>query len=440
MRRGGAGLLVAVLALAGCKSTTDPKQATKPNDKTPGGVASRPKGKGPSWLEDMERSPLAGTDVPKAGPADQVVAARGMLGGTVFDPTGRGAKDVYIRIERADATADDKKLPPVGIVTGPNGYFQVGGLKPGLAYTLTAEIKQEGKPLVGVVQTRPPNTTLAIQLRDDVMPPGTDLPAGPGGGLPPPSADLIPPMAVDPAPTPRPAEQVRPSDGSYSPSGIPATKPLGPPPAPVPTPTPTLPPPTEVRPENTATRPRDLGFPPPASIPAPPVPGQSAPPVPPLPPPPSVQPQSRNPGRPVGNVVLLDTMEREWDLASSRSGSLVLIEFMTTTCTPCRDAIPVLVDMQAKYGAAGLQVVGVACDNGPVIRRAGLAKKYQEQHRLNYSLFVEPGPEPGAVRDRLGIEAYPTAILVDASGREVWRGHPAKRVELEKAIRDNLGR
>jgi thiol-disulfide isomerase/thioredoxin len=165
--------------------------------------------------------------------------------------------------------------------------------------------------------------------------------------------------------------------------------------------------------------------------------------VPPLPPPPGGPQSSRPPGRPVGPVTLLDTERREWDLATSRHGSLVLVEFMTTTCVPCKKAIPVLTDLQARYGAAGLQVVGVVCDDGPLVRRTELAKQYRSAQGLNYALYVEPGPGPGAVRDRLGVEGYPTVILVDGTGREVYRGHPTvdgEPAKLEQAIRENLGK
>ena len=72
------------------------------------------------------------------------------------------------------------------------------------------------------------------------------------------------------------------------------------------------------------------------------------------------------------------------------------------------------------------------------------AAKYQRDNNLNYMLYVEPGAEPGAVRDRLNVSSYPTAVLLDASGRVLWRGQPAQpaanRDALEAAIRQALGR
>src|SRR4051812_5840130 len=99
MRRGGAGLIAAVLALSGSKPT-DPKPTAKKADREPTATAaSRAKGKGPTWLDDMNRQPGANTGVPKADswvdPKDPnfnvASEVKGVLAGRVLDPTGRGA-------------------------------------------------------------------------------------------------------------------------------------------------------------------------------------------------------------------------------------------------------------------------------------------------------------------------------------------------------------
>lgn len=146
-------------------------------------------------------------------------------------------------------------------------------------------------------------------------------------------------------------------------------------------------------------------------------------------------------GHTVGNVALVDALERPWSLAN-RSGSVVLLDFMTTSCVPCKRAIPTLVDLQSRYGADGLQVVGVVCDDASRQERAARAAKYQRDNRLNYMLYVEPGAVAGSVRDHLGVESYPTVVLVDAAGNVLWRGHPTypatHPAALDAAIRKAL--
>jgi thiol-disulfide isomerase/thioredoxin len=477
MRRGGAGLIAAVLALAGCKGT-DPKPADK--KAVPGAAASRPKGQTPEWLDGaMAKLPSAGTGVPKAdswaNPRDPNFSVanevKGVLAGRVLDPLGRGAKSVFIRIEPVDVAPGAKGGAAVGIQTDAAGFFMAKGLKPGQTYTLTAEAQVENKPLFGMVQARTPQSNLTIALRDDLAPPTGGLPppapgatatgptappGSPTAGLPP-AAEFIPPTPMGVAPPPAPT---RPTDGGWAPgtgaatSPIPATlapttptpTPAPTPPAPTPAPAP-VPPPVDVqpatppRPENLADGPPPFR-PPAASIPGPPVPALPLPPAT-TPAPPVIPAPEKKSSRPVragANFALVDTLERPWDFATNREGSLVLLDFMTTTCVPCKRYIPTLIDVQSRYAGNGLQLVGVVCDEVPQKERAALATKYQRDHGLNYALYVEPGPEPGGVRDRFGVQSYPTVILLDGEGNAVWKGHPGKRDELESAIRRQLGK
>lgn len=481
MRWAGAGLIAVVLALTGCKST-----APKPSDKkdAAASTASRPKGKGsvPPWLEEsMAKLPGAGTAVPKAGSwanpkdpnFDVARESRGLLAGRVLDPTGHPAKNVFIRIEPVDATPKEKGGAVVGILANDDGYFMAKDLAPGRAYNLTAQAQAEGKTLYGVVQAKTPQPNLTIPLRDDLPTPQPGgPPAGPSGGnpgglppaapsseqpstpgsIPPPSNELIPPMGL----APLPPSSIRPADGAWAPGGSAATKSIPATIAPTPTSTPTpgatptptpLPSPADPRPaapsrpENVADGPPSPWRPPAASLPGPPVPTlpnlpatNPAPPAVPVPP----EKKSSRPVPPSANFALIDGLGRPWNFATSRYGSLVLLEFMTTSCVPCQRAIPILVDLQGRYGAHGLQLVGVVCDDTPQQERVAQASKYQRDHNLNYALYVEPGPEPGSVRDRFEIQSYPTVLLLDAVGNVVWRGHPSNRAALESAIKRHL--
>jgi thiol-disulfide isomerase/thioredoxin len=117
----------------------------------------------------------------------------------------------------------------------------------------------------------------------------------------------------------------------------------------------------------------------------------------------------------------------------------VLIEFMTTTCVPCKQALPFLKDLQARYGASGLQLAGVVCDELPQRDRLAAATKYGRDNNLNYALYVEPGAA-GSVRDTFNVEGYPHVVLLNSAGKVLWTGHPGKRAELESAIKQHLGK
>lgn len=440
MRRAGAGLIAAVLALAGCK-TAEPK----PNDKDPAGIAAgRTKGKSPDWLATGPNAPKGGIDIGKE--------AQGLFGGRVIDPEGRGLKGVYIDVERTDAPPGTGA--PVSILTKDDGYFLTQGLTPGVSYTLTARTQFEGKALVGIVQAKAPTPNITIQLRDDFAPPpGTSRPLPPSGALPPsippPSSELIPPVGVGPNPGAATGGLPKPVDGGWAPGVGPTSTAVPPtlPNAAAPQPKPAVPAPssdapvTRIRPESTANGPADPFKPPTASIPGPPVPPlpNSVPVIP--PPNPDPEKKSARPLKPSANFALVDTLQRPWDFAAHRHGDLVLLDFMTTSCVPCKKSIPALADFQARFGASGLQLVGVVCDDAPLTERVDRAAKYQQANNLNYALYVEPGSEPGRVSNRFQVEKYPTAILLDGAGNVIWRGHPsADRAALESAIRSRLGK
>jgi len=458
MRRAGAGLIAAVLALAGCKST-DPK----PTDReATGTAASRARSKdgkdakdgAQKWLDPVAKLPGADTSVPKGGSwggdpknpnFNAKAEAQDAVGGKVVDAFGRAAKNVFVRVEAVNGPPGAAAM---GIYTDGGGYFFTRGLKAGLSYNLTAEATQDGKQLAGTVQTLVPNPVLTIVLRDDggIPPGGTPkADAGTTGTFPPPPADAdhIPATGLGPAPTPRtPRTDAAWSPGDGATRPVPAT--IGSPPGGR-TPGGAIPQPDDLsippvgpakpdRPENVADGPRNPFTPPAVSIPGPPTYPN------PFPPPATPDPKKMGTRTgPATTFILADTLGRNWDFATSKSGSVVLVEFITTTCGPCKQAIPVLKDLQSKYGADGLQVIAVACDDLPQSQRAAAAAKYARDFNLNYSLFVEPGAA-GTVRDRFDVEAYPTAFLLDGNGSVLWRGHPAKRAEIENAVKQALGR
>ncbi|QDU23937.1 TlpA family protein disulfide reductase [Urbifossiella limnaea] len=453
MRRGGGVLIAAVLALSGCKWA-----GTRPADKDkelPAAAASRPKGGEVPWLDEaLGKLPGGDTGVPKAGswahPKDgnfnPTAENRGVLAGRVLDPYNQPAKNVFVRIEAADARPGEKAA--AGVYADGNGYFLANGLRAGQAYTLTVNASADGRPLFATVQTRPPQAALVLALRDDLapgaapstaapVPPGTTVlpPPAPSTGLPPPS-DQLPPVAVPP----------RPADGSWSPSGsarpgaagVPPT--LGGPPA-----APAAVPPALPAPDRTAEGPTVPGRPPAANLPGPP-------PFPPLPVPPAVTPPVvAPPAGPTGQLMsrprnaasftLLDPLDRPWDFATHKHGSLVLLDFMTTTCVPCKRAMPTLNELQAKYAGNGLELIGVVCDDASPRERTERAARYGREQRLNYVLYTEPGQDAGAVRDRFGVEVYPTVVLLGSDGSVLYKGNPNDRSgQLESVIQRNLRR
>lgn len=96
-------------------------------------------------------------------------------------------------------------------------------------------------------------------------------------------------------------------------------------------------------------------------------------------------------------------------------GKVVLVNFWATWCGPCREEIPLLVHLQAKYGGAGLQVVGIATDEPEVAPVQDFIKNLQV---VNYPMLMG-NEQVGRLVAGLGgqLVGLPYTIVLDRNGR-----------------------
>jgi len=93
-------------------------------------------------------------------------------------------------------------------------------------------------------------------------------------------------------------------------------------------------------------------------------------------------------------------------------GKVLVVNFWATWCKPCLEEIPVFVKMQQKFGAEGLQFVGIAIDNPVKVRE--FAAKYQ----MNYPVLIgetEAIELARAAGNTLG--GLPFTVILDRKGR-----------------------
>ncbi len=90
-------------------------------------------------------------------------------------------------------------------------------------------------------------------------------------------------------------------------------------------------------------------------------------------------------------------------------GKVVVLDFWATWCPPCRTEIPGFIQLQKKYAADGLVVVGVSVDtDGP-----GPVKKFMKEFGINYTVVM--GDD--AIVDAFSpIRGYPTTFIIDRDG------------------------
>jgi cytochrome c biogenesis protein CcmG, thiol:disulfide interchange protein DsbE len=127
-------------------------------------------------------------------------------------------------------------------------------------------------------------------------------------------------------------------------------------------------------------------------------------------------------------AITLPGLHGETSLATLKD-KVVLVDFWASWCVPCRQSFPWLNQMQAKYGARGLQVVGVNVD----AQRAD-AETFLAEVPVQFLIgFDAAGDTP----KRYAVKGMPTSVLVGADGR-VLKQHAGFREDdkgpLEAAI------
>jgi thiol-disulfide isomerase/thioredoxin len=111
-------------------------------------------------------------------------------------------------------------------------------------------------------------------------------------------------------------------------------------------------------------------------------------------------------------------------------GSVVVVNFWATWCAPCREEIPILISLQEKYRAQGLQFVGIAVDQRDKVAA------FARQFNINYVVLLG-GLETIDLTRQVGnrVGALPFTIVVDRNGRIVSRElGKVKEAELERLV------
>ena len=115
-------------------------------------------------------------------------------------------------------------------------------------------------------------------------------------------------------------------------------------------------------------------------------------------------------------------------------GKVVYVDFWASWCGPCRQSFPWMNEMQARYGARGLQIIGVNVD-----ARSEDAKQFLNVNPARFAVAFDP---QGATPRAYGIKGMPSSVLIGPDGK-VMMSHTgfreADRAELEAKIQAALG-
>lgn len=136
-------------------------------------------------------------------------------------------------------------------------------------------------------------------------------------------------------------------------------------------------------------------------------------------------------GRAAPNFSLRTLDGRNVRLSDFR-GKVVLLNFWATWCAPCRVEMPWLVEFHQQYRSHGLEVVGVAVDDG---NRDEIAKFVHERH-VGYTILLNDQ----AVGDAYGgLRLLPQTVFIGRDGRILRRrtgvlGKTDFEVDIRRAL------
>jgi thiol-disulfide isomerase/thioredoxin len=122
----------------------------------------------------------------------------------------------------------------------------------------------------------------------------------------------------------------------------------------------------------------------------------------------------------------------KWDdyrarLAANKSKArYTLVDAWSTTCGPCKENFPHLVEMHAKYADKGLAVVSLALDDPSDPKAVEEARRFLKEKNARFTNYLMD-EEFGVGFEKLNISAIPAVFLYGPDGKEV------KRFTLEDA-------
>ena len=122
------------------------------------------------------------------------------------------------------------------------------------------------------------------------------------------------------------------------------------------------------------------------------------------------------------------------DLSQFR-GKVVVVDFWASWCKPCRQSIPWLNELRARYGSQGLVILGVNVD----ANRAD-AEKFQRDTPIRFEVLYDP---QGKMAEQFGLQGMPTTFVFDREGKLIHTlvGYrEARRTEHETQILNLLKR
>jgi thiol-disulfide isomerase/thioredoxin len=116
------------------------------------------------------------------------------------------------------------------------------------------------------------------------------------------------------------------------------------------------------------------------------------------------------------------------------AGDIVLINFWATWCVPCREEIPMLMDLHTEYSPQGFQVIGIALDDVLAVNQ------FVEEFSIGYPILVGEADVMATIANYGNLKGVlPYSVLVDQQGIIRWQyAGEVDRLKISSLIKDLL--
>jgi thiol-disulfide isomerase/thioredoxin len=132
-------------------------------------------------------------------------------------------------------------------------------------------------------------------------------------------------------------------------------------------------------------------------------------------------------------------------LAASNSAKFTLVDVWSTTCGPCKENFPHLIEMHQKYAGKGLAVISLTLDDPTDAKAVAEAEKFlREKNAVFTNVLLNENYGDGF--DKLDINTIPAVFIFSADGKELKRftmddpNHQFTYEQVEKEVASLLER
>lgn len=105
-------------------------------------------------------------------------------------------------------------------------------------------------------------------------------------------------------------------------------------------------------------------------------------------------------------------------------GNIIVLEFWSIYCPPCRKAMPHMVKLHDKYKERNVAFIGLTSDEN-----TSAVKTFLEKHGVTYPIGVHSSSSTD-----YGVRGIPHVFLINTKGTVVWEGHPNSK-SFEKELK-----